>query len=102
MTRCKLLAAITETAFGRSFCYRFFFALALSSGIPTQVVEPSVSRAAVLHGMAFTVLVEPSGATFVQAWTAVHLRQWTCGVWGWRCTGGRNLGRFSLSKRIWH
>ena len=31
------------------------------SGIPTQVVDPSVSWAAVLHGTALTVLVEPSG-----------------------------------------
>ena len=55
--------AIDETPFGLSFCYRFFFALALSSGILSQVVEPSVSRAAVLHGTAFTVFVEPSGPT---------------------------------------
>jgi hypothetical protein len=40
--------------------YLPFFAFALFSGIPTQVVEPSVSRAAVLHGTAFTVFVEPS------------------------------------------
>ena len=36
----------------------------LSSGIPTHVVNPSVSRAAVLHGTALTAFVEtPSGAT---------------------------------------
>jgi hypothetical protein len=36
---------------------------ALSSEIPTQVVEPSVSRATRPHGTALTVLVEtPSGA----------------------------------------
>jgi hypothetical protein len=40
--------------------YLRFFAFALFSGIPTQVVEPSVSRAAVLQGTALTVFVEPS------------------------------------------
>jgi hypothetical protein len=39
-------------------------AFALFSGIPTQVVVPSVSRAAVPQGTALTVRVEtPSGAT---------------------------------------
>jgi hypothetical protein len=33
------------------------------SGIPTQVVNPSVSRAAVLHGTAFTVFAVSSGPT---------------------------------------
>src|ERR1700738_1880221 len=42
------------------------FAQARLSGIPTQVVVPSVSRAAVLQGTAFTVFVEPSGATTVK------------------------------------
>ena len=38
--------------------------LLLSSEIPTQVVNPSVSRAAVLQGTALTAFVEtPSGAT---------------------------------------
>jgi hypothetical protein len=41
----------------------------------------------------------------VQAWTTVLLRQWTCGVWGWRCSGGLicpgvTLRGFSLSKCI--
>jgi hypothetical protein len=35
--------AIDETAFGLPFCYRRFFALALSPGIPMQVIVPSVS-----------------------------------------------------------
>src|ERR1035438_1526971 len=33
------------------------------SGIPTQVVVPSVSRAAVLHGTDFTVFLVSSGPT---------------------------------------
>jgi hypothetical protein len=38
------------------------FRTALSSEIPTQVVDPSVSRATVPHGTAFTAFVEtPSG-----------------------------------------
>jgi hypothetical protein len=41
---------------------RFFFGC--SSGIPTQVVNPSVSRATTPHGTAFTVFVEtPSWST---------------------------------------
>src|ERR1039458_4608625 len=51
------------TAFGRSLCHRRF-ARALPSGIPMQVVVPSVSRAAALQGTAPTVFVEMlSGAT---------------------------------------
>jgi hypothetical protein len=49
-------------AFGQSFCYRCLFALALSPGIPMQVVVPSVSRAATPHGRAATITVDtPSG-----------------------------------------
>ena len=43
--------------------YLLRLAFALFSGIPTQVVVPSVSRAAVPHGTALTVRVDPSGAT---------------------------------------
>lgn len=40
------------------------FLFGLSSEIPTQVVKPSVSRAAVPHGTALTAFVEtPSGPT---------------------------------------
>ena|ERR1700730_5388892 len=44
--------------------YWVLLALARSSGMPMQVVKPSVPLAAVLHGMAFTVFVEiPSSPT---------------------------------------
>jgi hypothetical protein len=77
-----------------------FFALSRSSGIPMQVVEPSVSLAAVLHGTAFTVFVEPSGPATSRPGPTVLLRQWTCGVWGWRSTGGRICGsRFACPRR---
>ena len=46
--------------------YRFFFAPAPVSGIPTQAVKPSVSRADVPQGTAFTVFEEPSGSTMVR------------------------------------
>jgi hypothetical protein len=43
------------------------FAAALPSGIPTQVVVPSVSLAAMLQGTALTIFVEtPSGATLLK------------------------------------
>jgi hypothetical protein len=32
-----------------------------ASGIPIQVAKPSVSRAAILQGIALTIFVEPSG-----------------------------------------
>ena len=43
--------------------HRPFFAFAPLSGIPTQVVKPSVSWATVLQGTALTIFVEPSGPT---------------------------------------
>jgi len=43
--------------------YLLRLAFALFSEIPTQVVVPSVSRAAMPHGTALTVRVDPSGAT---------------------------------------
>src|SRR5260370_1125798 len=54
---------IDDTAFGReSRCS--YLRLKLPSGIPTQVVVPSVSLAALLQGTAPTVFVEtPSSAT---------------------------------------
>src|SRR5258708_13685836 len=56
---------IDDTAFGRkSRCSYLRFDFKLPSGIPTQVVEPSVSLAALLQGTAPTVFVEtPSSAT---------------------------------------
>jgi hypothetical protein len=42
---------------------RWFYLRFLPSGIPTQVVKPSVSRAYGLQGTALTVFVEPSGPT---------------------------------------
>jgi hypothetical protein len=63
---CDHQNANSETAFERSFCYRFFFAFAPVSGIPTQVVKPSVSWAAGLQGIALTVFVEPSGSTMTR------------------------------------
>jgi hypothetical protein len=35
-------------------------------GMPTHVVVPSVPRAAVLHGTAGTIMVEPSAASFAR------------------------------------
>jgi hypothetical protein len=33
----------------------------IAPGIPIQVAKPSVSRAAILQGIALTIIVEPSG-----------------------------------------
>ena len=46
--------------------YQYLLAFEPESGIPTQVVKPSVSRAAVPHGTAFTVFVVPSGSTMTR------------------------------------
>ena len=64
---------VAEPVIGRAFLRAlqpsgvFLFAVPylcfFPSGIPTQVVVPSVSRAAVLHGTAFTVFVVSSGPT---------------------------------------
>src|SRR5258708_687963 len=45
----------TPVSVDRRRYYRPFFAFAAASGIPMQVVKPSVSRANGLHGTAFTV-----------------------------------------------
>jgi hypothetical protein len=36
----------------------------------------------------------------VQSRTLNRLRQWTCGVWGWRCTGGRVCARVAFRCRF--
>jgi hypothetical protein len=42
------------------FCLALYHGL-FASGIPIQVAKPSVSRAAILQGIALTIFVEPSG-----------------------------------------
>src|SRR5580693_3932323 len=42
------------------FCLALYRGL-IAPGIPIQVAKPSVSRAAILQGIALTIIVEPSG-----------------------------------------
>jgi len=76
-----------------------FFGLYRRLGIPTQVVDPSVSRAAVLHGFAGTIFVEtPSSAGTAKpvrelAWACAEIPCTATGATGADCPAiGGELG----------
>ena len=85
-----------------------FIALYRRLGIPTQVVDPSVSRAAVLHGFAGTIFVEtPSSAGIAKpvgelAWACAEIPCTATGAAGADCRaiGGEGATTLPLGPEL--